>query len=214
MSLKTKALTEANVELLCSYIKKTYTEASDFIDDNNVKTNGTYSSKKIENIKLELKQYSNDLINNIISIKTEVSDIEPTLDNTIPNTIYLFEIDSVNHIWNQYLRTETLLVNLGTTEIDLTEYVKNTDLASSTQNGLMTKEDFDKLASITVSELVTNTILSTTLTDYKTVNDYNSDKGSVDISSIGDGTFTGAISTLNEKLNNVATVEEIDTLFD
>lgn len=208
-----KVLSENNVKTLCGYIKKTYTQTSDFIDDSNIKTDGTYSSNKIENIKSEIEQYCNNLIGNIINVKTEIVTIQPTLDNTTPNTICLFEIDSVNHIWNQYLRTESLLVDLGTTQIDLTDYVKNTDLASSIQNGLMKKEDYDKLASITVSELVTNTILSTTLTDYKTVNDYNSDKGDSDISSIGDGTFTGAIFALNEKLNNVATVEEIDTLF-
>lgn len=182
-----KVLSENNVKTLCGYIKKTYTQTSDFIDDSNVKTDGTYSSNKIENIKLELEQYSNNLINNIINVKTEIATIQPTLDNTIPNTIYLFEIDLENHIWNQYLRTENLLVDLGTTQIDLTDYVKNTDLTDYVKN--------------------------TDLVYYKTVNDYNSDKGSIDISSIGDGTFTGAISVLNEKINNVATVEEIDTLF-
>lgn len=236
--MKTKALTEANVELLCSYIKKTYTEASDFIDDNNVKTNGTYSSKKIEDvnesIRTELKKYADDLIKGVITgITIEIASEQPTLDNTTPNKIYLYEIDNENHIYQQYLRTDTLLVKLGTTSIDLSNYYTKDEIDNK---GFLTKhQDIsskqDKLkvgANITISD--DNTISATEIDDtksstisvyssdksdktYESIANYNIDKGTTDISTIGDGTFTGAIGTLNTLVNNVATNEDIASLF-
>ena len=236
--MKTKALTEANVELLCSYIKKTYTEASDFIDDNNVKTNGTYSSKKIEDvnesIRTELKKYADDLVKGIITgITVEIASEEPTLDNTTPNKIYLYEIDNENHIYQQYLRTDTLLVKLGTTSIDLSNYYTKDEIDNK---GFLTEhQDIsgkqDKLkagTNITISD--DNTISATEIDDtksstisvyssdksnktYESIANYNIDKGTTDISTIGDGTFTGAIGTLNTLINNVATDEDIASLF-
>ena len=236
--MKTKALTEANVELLCSYIKKTYTEASDFIDDNNVKTNGTYSSKKIEDvnesIRTELKKYADDLVKGIITgITIEIASEEPTLDNTTPNKIYLYEIDNENHIYQQYLRTDTLLVKLGTTSIDLSNYYTKDEIDNK---GFLTEhQDIsgkqDKLkagTNITISD--DNTISATEIDDtksstisvyssdksdktYESITNYNTDKGTTDISTIGDGTFTGAIGTLNTLVNNVATNEDIASLF-
>ena len=236
--MKTKALTEANVELLCSYIKKTYTQASDFIDDNNVKTNGTYSSKKIEDvnesIRTELKKYADDLVKGIITgITIEIASEQPTLDNTTPNKIYLYEIDNENHIYQQYLRTDTLLVKLGTTSIDLTNYYTKDEIDNK---GFLTEhQDIsgkqDKLkagTNITISD--DNTISATEIDDtksstisvyssdksdktYESIANYNTDKGTTDISTIGDGTFTGAIGTLNTLVNNVATDEDIASLF-
>ena len=236
--MKTKALTEANVELLCSYIKKTYTEASDFIDDNNIKTDGTYSSKKIEDvnesIRTELKKYADDLVKGIITgITIEIASEKPTLDNTTPNKIYLYEIDNENHIYQQHLRTDTLLVKLGTTSIDLSNYYTKDEIDNK---GFLTKhQDIsgkqDKLkagTNITISD--DNTISATEIDDtkssttsvyssdksdktYESIANYNADKGTTDISTIGDGTFTGAIGTLNTLVNNVATDEDIASLF-
>ena len=236
--MKTKALTEANVELLCSYIKKTYTEASDFIDDNNVKTNGTYSSKKIEDvnesIRTELKKYADDLVKGIITgITIEIASEEPTLDNTTPNKIYLYEIDNENHIYQQYLRTDTLLVKLGTTSIDLSNYytkdeIDNKGFLTEHQDISGKQEKLKAGTNITISD--DNTISATESDDtksstisvyssdksdktYESIANYNTDKGTTDISTIGDGTFTGAIGTLNTLINNVATDEDIASLF-
>lgn len=236
--MKTKALTEANVELLCSYIKKTYTQSSDFIDDNNVKTNGTYSSKKIEDvnesIRTELKKYADDLVKGIITgITVEIASEQPTLDNTTPNKIYLYEIDNENHIYQQYLRTETLLVKLGTTSIDLSNYYSKDEIDDkgflTEHQDISGKQDKLKLGTnITISD--DNTISATEIDDtksstisvyssdksdktYESIANYNIDKGTTDISTIGDGTFTGAIGTLNTLVNNVATDEDIASLF-
>ena len=236
--MKTKALTEANVELLCSYIKKTYTETSDFIDDNNVKTNGTYSSKKIEDvnesIRTELKKYADDLVKGIITgITIEIASEQPTLDNTTPNKIYLYEIDNENHIYQQYLRTDTLLVKLGTTSIDLSNYYTKDEIDNkgflTDHQDISGKQDKLKAGTnITISD--DNTISATEIHDtksstisvyssdksdktYESIANYNTDKGTTDISTIGDGTFTGAIGTLNTLVNNVATDEDIASLF-
>ena len=347
--MKTKALTEANVELLCSYIKKTYTEASDFIDDNNVKTNGTYSSKKIEDvnesIRTELKKYADDLVKGIITgITIEIASEQPTLDNTTPNKIYLYEIDNENHIYQQYLRTDTLLVKLGTTTIDLTNYYtkeeSDTKFAEKTHNHTIAditdlQDELDKKSNVThnhdtvysklehkhkvedITDFPTtmknpngitiqlnggttegtdkfsydgentkvvditpdsigasakihnhdtvyrkiedsyskdeidnknttkqdklkagtnvtisddNTISATEINDtksstisvyssdksdktYESIANYNADKGTTNMSTSGDGTFTGAIGTLNTLVNNVATDEDIASLF-
>ena len=170
--MKTKALTEANVELLCSYIKKTYTEASDFIDDNNVKTNGTYSSKKIEDvnesIRTELKKYADDLIGGVIrGIAIEIASEQPTLANTTPNKIYLYEIDNENHIYQQYLRTDTLLVNLGTTSINLSNYYTKDEIDNkrflTEHQDISSKQDKLKIGTnITISD--DNTISATGIT--------------------------------------------------
>ena len=236
--MKTKALTEANVELLCSYIKKTYTEASDFIDDNNIKTNGTYSSKKIEDvnesIRTELKKYADDLIKGIITgITIEIASEQPTLDNTTPNKIYLYEIDNENHIYQQYLRTDTLLVNLGTTSINLSNYytkdeIDNKGFLTEHQDISVKQDKLKAGTNITISD--DNTRSATEIDDtksstisvyssdksdktYESIANYNTDKGTTDISTIGDGTFTGAIGTLNTLVNNVATDEDIASLF-
>lgn len=303
------------------------------IDDINVSKDTTYSSDKIETIKTELKKYTDDLISGMTSINIEEIKEEPTLDNTTPNKIYLYEVDSDKHIYQQYLRTDTLLVELGTTELDLINYYSKTETdgkfaliahtheisaINELQNVLDGKaesihkhkveditdfptslknpnaitiqlnsgdtEDTDKFTyngediktinitadsigasakthnhdtvyrkiedsyskdeidtknttkqdklkvgtNITISD--DNTISATEIDDtksstisvyssdksdktYESIANYNTDKGTTDISTIGDGTFTGAIGTLNTLINNVATDEDIASLF-
>ena len=116
-----KQLSEANVQFLGGLIKKV-NEITDVIDDNNIKTNGTYSSLKIYEVVQEAIKTSKDYTLEEIAKLTGasylvVSSVDEMIDQRI---IYL--LDNGTNFDMYILQGDGSTIQIGTTDINLTDY--------------------------------------------------------------------------------------------
>lgn len=210
------------------------------IDDTKLADNSTYSSNKINNTyvaKEEGKSLVEDTEISKIHEHNNKDDLDKLGHNDNGNLTYNGK--EVSNLSNYYNKTESEEKFAEKNHNHDTIYRKIDDSYSKTEidnKGFLTKhQDIsgkqDKLkvgTNITISD--DNTISATEIDDtksstisvyssdksdktYESIANYNTDKGTTDISTIGDGTFTGAIGTLNTLVNNVATNEDIASLF-
>lgn len=142
-----KNLSQANTDLILGYIKKSLNQ-SEIIDDINLQTTSCFSSVKIDNLLEELttklKDYSDNLFNSLTALTVQIATEQPTLENSEKNIIYLYLTDAVNHVYMQYLKiSDTELITLGETTIDLTDYYTKTQIDNSfaTKTQVKTLED-------------------------------------------------------------------------
>ena len=142
-----KNLSQANVDLILGYIKKSLNQ-SEIIDDINLQTTSCFSSVKIDNLLKELttklKDYSDNLFNSLTALTVQIATEQPTLENSEKNIIYLYLTDAVNHVYMQYLKiSDTELITLGETTIDLTDYYTKTEIDNTfaTKTQVKTLED-------------------------------------------------------------------------
>lgn len=142
-----KNLSQANVDLILGYIKKSLNQ-SEIIDDINLQTTSCFSSVKIDNLLKELttklKDYSDNLFNSLTALTVQIATEQPTLENSEKNIIYLYLTDAVNHVYMQYLKiSDTELITLGETSIDLSDYYTKTEIDNSfaTKTQVKTLED-------------------------------------------------------------------------
>lgn len=87
-------------------------------------------------------------IESIVGVKFSIVAALP--DTGENGTIYLVKHDDESDIQNIYdeyiwLETDSKFEKIGTTEVDLTGYVKSTDVATESTNGVMSAEDKAKL---------------------------------------------------------------------
>lgn len=84
------------------------------------------------------KEEVNQLISDINGLKKEIVTTLPT-ENIDTNTIYLVAKESGdgNDYYNEYLYINGNFEFIGSTQIDLTDYVKNTDYATHTKGGVV-----------------------------------------------------------------------------
>lgn len=210
------------------------------IDDTKLADNSTYSSNKINNTyvaKEEGKSLVEDTEISKIHEHNNKDDLDKLGHNDNGNLTYNGK--EVSNLSNYYNKTESEEKFAEKNHNHDTIYRKIDDSYSKTEidnKGFLTEhQDIsgkqDKLkagTNITISD--DNTISATEIDDtksstisvyssdksdktYESIANYNIDKGTTDISTIGDGTFTGAIGTLNILVNNVATDEDIASLF-
>lgn len=210
------------------------------IDDTKLADNSTYSSNKINNTyvaKEEGKSLVEDTEISKIHEHNNKDDLDKLGHNDNGNLTYNGK--EVSNLSNYYNKTESEEKFAEKNHNHDTIYRKIDDSYSKTEidnKGFLTEhQDIsgkqDKLkagTNITISD--DNTISATEIDDtksstisvyssdksdktYESIANYNIDKGTTNISTIGDGTFTGAIGTLNTLVNNVATNEDIASLF-
>ena len=157
--------------------------AAEKIDDTKSSADNTYSSNKIESIKDELQQSIDN-----IATGGQVNLTNYYTKDEIDNKGFLTEHQDISGKQDK--------LKIGT------------NITISDDNTISATE-IDDTKSSTIS------VYSSDKSDktYESIANYNIDKGTTDISTIGDGTFTGAIGTLNTLVNNVATNEDIASLF-
>ena len=210
------------------------------IDDTKLADNSTYSSNKINNTYVA-KEEGKSLVENTEISKIHEHNNKDDLDKLghNDNGNLTYNGKEVSNLSNYYNKTESEEKFAEKNHNHDTIYRKIDDSYSKTEidnKGFLTehqdisgKQDKLKIGTnITISD--DNTISATEIDDtksstisvyssdksdktYESIANYNTDKGTTDISTIGDGTFTGAIDTLNTLVNNVATDEDIASLF-
>ena len=155
MSQSLYTLSKPAITYLCGLIRD-LVSVSEAIDDLNLRTDGTFSSVKIDKLITQCLQdantYSDSVVNALTHLVAEKIDFEPTLDNTTDklNTLLLYSKNSDNN-YTQYLRLTNELLNLGDTSLSLNEYLKTADadtkyVLKTTYDDLVTKvNDIDDL---------------------------------------------------------------------
>ena len=145
MSKTYTTLSREGYTYLCSIIKQVVSLPTDVIDNLNLATNTTYSSIKIKTIvdkTLEdAKEYANEVCAALVKLECRKTTTQPTLENSDINVIYLYSADG-NAPFQQYLKiSETELVDMGSTNINLDGYLTATEITRD----YVTKLDFNTL---------------------------------------------------------------------
>ena len=136
-----------SIEYLCKIVRNVAT-TPEIISDINITSNSTFSSLKIDNLIKQAIEDNNEYTDRVVSALThlvaEKIDFEPTLDNTADkkNTLLLYSVNS-DTTFNQYLRLENELLDLGTTSMDLSSYYTITQADSK----FILKTEYDSLVS-------------------------------------------------------------------
>ena len=142
-------LTKEGIEYLCGLIRDISGLDTKLIDDINLKTNGSWSSVHTKNMidqsLTDSKAYVDKLIGALNKLSSKKTTVQPTLDNSEFNVIYLYS-SSGSAPFDQYLKigtndSDAELVSLGSTNIDLTDYLTITDAVAT----YCKKTDFDAL---------------------------------------------------------------------
>lgn len=145
MSKQLYTVSKEGLEYLCGLINKIVTLPSDVISDITLSTNKTMSSVKIDKLIEQCLKDANDkaieLVNALTHLTCEKTTVQPTLDNSGLNIIYLYSSDG-NAPFEQYLKiSETELIDMGSTSISLNDYLTVTDAV----NTYAKKVDLDTL---------------------------------------------------------------------
>lgn len=174
MSKQYTTLSREAIKYLCSIIQQVVSLPTDVIDNLNLATNTTYSSIKIKTIvdqTLEnAKEYANDVCAALVKLECRKTTTQPTLDNSDINVIYLYSADG-NAPFQQYLKiSETELIDMGSTAINLDGYLSLTTAAST----YVKQSDYNTLAgevSDIKDEIGTETLTTTSNTIKGAINE-------------------------------------------
>lgn len=126
---KYTTLSEEAISYICGLLRD-MASVSDAVDDIHLRTDGTFSSVKIDNLIKQVladgKDYSEQLCSALVKLTCSKTTVQPTLDNSEINVIYLYSADG-NAPFEQYLKiSDTELVDMGSTTIDLSDYYDKT----------------------------------------------------------------------------------------
>lgn len=181
-------ISHEGIEYLCGLINKIVSSPKELLDDINLATNTTFSSVRIDSLISDTLQQANThaeaLYNALTKLTAQKTTVQPTLDNSELNVIYLFSSDG-NAPFQQYLKiSDTELIDMGSTTISLNDYLTITDAVA------------------TYAKLSDFNTLTTEVTNIKT------DIGTEDISGVGTS-VKNAINKLNNK-SNILTVTQAE----
>lgn len=206
MSKQYTTLSRESIKYLCSIIQQVVSLPTDVIDNINLATNTTYSSIKIKTIvdqTLEnAKEYANEVCAALVKLECRKTTTQPTLDNSDINVIYLYSADG-NAPFHQYLKiSETELIDMGSTAINLDGYLSLTTAAST----YVKQSDYNTLAgevSDIKDEIGTETLTTTSNTIKGAINEVaNKSSGILDLTE----------AQYNELYNNGSIVIDGETI--
>ena len=131
-------VSKKGIEYLCSLINQ-LANVSEGIDDLNLRTDGTFSSVKIDTLlntlKTDCNDYTDRLVANLSRLELKIATSESEI--TQPNTMYLYK-PSGSTSYEQYVVIEGTKVLLGTTDINMGDYYT----ISQTDTKFVLKTDF------------------------------------------------------------------------
>lgn len=188
-----QTLTLEALKYLCSVINQTVSLPNNIISDTSIATNTTYSSylqdKKFTTLEAELKKYADDLVAGMNKLTKEV--INDKALATKDNVLYLYKADTdTSNNYMQMMLINGVVVELGTTQVDFSNYYSKTDVDSK----FALKLDLDTLTT--------------------SFNDLKAKVGSDTLTTTAQ-THTGAINELNknkeDKSNKVTTIDSTST---
>ena len=120
-----EVLSQEAISYMCGLLRN-MASVADGIDDLNLKTDGTFSSVKIDNLIKQVlsdgKDYADQICASLVKLTCQKTTVQPTLDNSEINVIYLYSADG-NAPFEQWLKiSDTELIDMGSTTISLDNY--------------------------------------------------------------------------------------------
>lgn len=158
-----------SIKLLCGLIRD-LASVSEGIDNLHLADDKTFSNIHIKNLIDKCLQDANTeaqkLVGALTHLTCEETTVQPTLDNSEVNVIYLYSADG-NAPYQQYLKiSDTKLVDLGSTSISLTDYIKSADVAKDYATKTELSAVTDKIGTTTLT--TTATTLTGAIEEVKT----------------------------------------------
>ena len=128
-------MSEESIRYLCGLINQIVSLPTDIISNINLADNLTFSNIHIKNLIDKCLEDANaeaeKLVGALTHLTCKETTVQPTLDNSEINVIYLYSADG-NAPYQQYLKiSDTKLVDLGSTSVSLTDYLTITSAAST-----------------------------------------------------------------------------------
>ncbi len=138
---KYTVIEKSAISYLCGLIRD-LANVSEGIDDLNLRSNGTFSSVKIDallnTLKTDCNEYTDRLVANLSRLELKIANAESEI--TQPNIMYLYKPSGATS-YEQYVVIEGTKVLLGTTDINMGDYYT----ISQTDAKFVLKTDFDSL---------------------------------------------------------------------
>ena len=167
-------VSKKGIEYLCSLINQ-LANVSEGIDDLNLRTDGTFSSVKIDTLlntlKTDCNDYTDRLVANLSRLELKIATSESEI--TQPNTMYLYK-PSGSTSYEQYVVIEGTKILLGTTDINMGDYYTITQADAK----FVLKTDFDSLKT-EVDKKVNKTDIVDNLTSTDTDKPLSANQGKV-----------------------------------
>ena len=136
-------LTHEGIEYLCGLIRDINGLDTNLIDDLNIKSNGTFSSVRINTLlnalKTDCNDFANSLVSNLSRLELKIVTDESSIVDS--NILYLYKPPTGQNSYNQYVVIEGNKVLLGTTDINMSDYYTITQADTK----FTLKTDFDAL---------------------------------------------------------------------
>ena len=131
---KKNNLTDAGLKRLCSFLVLTASQGQ-LINDTLQAQDKVFSSKHVTDLINSMseqdKKYVDDIVANLNKLSSKTTSVIPDSSNAEPNTLYLYSADPNPTSYNQYMvLSDKTILDLGTTNISLEGYLKETDADS------------------------------------------------------------------------------------
>ena len=219
-----KILSEDSIKYLCGLIRD-LASVSEGIDNLNLADDKTFSNIYIKNLIDKCLEDANaeaeKLVGALTHLTCEETAIQPTLDNSEINVIYLYSANG-NPPYQQFLKiSEDKLIDLGSTSISLEDYIKAADVAKDYATKVELKAVTDKIGTTTLT--TTDTTITGAIEEVKgiaddkveildseknDVNTWSSNKIANEIAEV-DTEVQGSIEELSSNLDGLVKVLKI-----
>ena len=196
-----KILSEDAIKYLCGLIRD-LASVSEGIDNINLADDKTFSNIYIKNLINKCLEDANaeaeKLVGALTHLTCEETVIQPTLDNSEINVIYLYSANG-NPPYQQFLKiSEDKLVDLGSTSISLEDYIKAADIAKDYATKVELKAVIDKIGTTTLT--TTDTTITGAIEEVKGIVDGKADKSEIP-TAYDDTELKGSIEELSSNLD-------------
>ena len=179
MSQQITTISLEAIQYMCGLIRD-LASVSEAIDNTNLADDkvfsNLYTKKLIDKCLEDANTESQKLVGALTHLTCEETTVQPTLDNSSINVIYLYSATG-NEPYQQYLKiSDTKLIDLGSTSVSLSAYLTATEIARD----YVTKLDFDALKT-EVKRKVDKTSILTTIDNLATDDQVYSAKATYDL---------------------------------
>ena len=160
MSQQLTTISLEAIQYMCGLIRD-LASVSEAIDNTNLADDkvfsNLYTKKLIDKCLEDANTESQKLVGALTHLTCEETTVQPTLDNSSINVIYLYSATG-NAPYQQYLKiSDTKLIDLGSTSISLSAYLTATEIARD----YITKLDFNALKTEVKGKVDKTSILTT-----------------------------------------------------